>query len=188
MAAALACGLTGCSAEAIAGGLRGYSALPHRLEHVGTLRGVEFYNDSKATNPAAAAEALGSFEPGKVLLVLGGKDKGADWTELISMIRERARQILLVGQATEILKPLLAGAEQVVDCGTVRNAVRIAFATAEKYMLPALFATLSGMIEVPPAMPAEPRKLSLTAAATPAQAVPCPAWAELSSAFESLSP
>ena len=65
-------------------------------------------------------------------LILGGKDKGADWTELVSMIRERARQTLLVGQATEILKPLLAGAEQVVDCGTVRNAVKIAFATAER--------------------------------------------------------
>ena len=64
----------------------------------------------------------------------------------------------------------------------------IAFATDEKNMLPALLATLSGMIEQPPAIPAVPRKLLSMAAATPAQAVPCPAAAELSSGLESLSP
>jgi UDP-N-acetylmuramoylalanine--D-glutamate ligase len=131
LAAALACALAGCPAGAIAEGLEGYRALSHRLEHVRTLRGVEFYNDSKATNPAAAAEALGSFEAGKVRLILGGKDKGADWTGFLELVRRRARQTLLVGQATAMLAPLLAGAEGVVECGTVGNAVKTAFAAAE---------------------------------------------------------
>ena len=62
-------------------------------------RGVEirFYDDSKATNPAAAACALTAFSPGSIHLVLGGRDKGADWTELIREISTRACAVWLVG-------------------------------------------------------------------------------------------
>ena len=58
----MACRLTGCPAEAIRSGLRDYRALPHRLEHVRTLNGVAYYNDSKATNPASTARALAAFD------------------------------------------------------------------------------------------------------------------------------
>jgi UDP-N-acetylmuramoylalanine--D-glutamate ligase len=131
LAAALLCRLVGCAPAAIVEGLRGYRALPHRLEHVATLSGVEFYNDSKATNPAAAAQALGSFEPGTVHLILGGKDKGADWAELIALVRRYARQVLLVGQAAEVLKPMLEGVALWTDCGSVRRAMERASGDAE---------------------------------------------------------
>jgi len=130
LAAALSCSLAGCAPDAIARGLRGYRALPHRLELVGTVGGVAFYNDSKATNPAAAACAIGSFEPGTIHLILGGKDKGADWSELVALVRTRARQVLLVGQAAPALKTRLAGAVPLADCGTVKQAVAAGYRDA----------------------------------------------------------
>lgn len=130
LAAALACSLAGCPPDAIARGLRGYRALPHRMEPVGTVGGVAFYNDSKATNPAAAACAVGSFEPGTIHLILGGKDKGADWSELVALARTHARQVLLVGQAASALKGKLEGAVPLLECGTIRQAVASGFSTA----------------------------------------------------------
>lgn len=130
LAAALACRIVGCSAAAIARGLRSFRALPHRLQHVGTLDGVSFYDDSKATNLDAAARALASFPPSTVLLILGGKDKGADWPSLAPLVRRHARLVLLVGQAASRIRAGLDGAAPFVDCGTVGAAVREGFRLA----------------------------------------------------------
>jgi UDP-N-acetylmuramoylalanine--D-glutamate ligase len=126
LAAALACSLAGCPANAIARGLLEYRALPHRLELVGTVGGVAYYNDSKATNPAAAACAVGSFEPGKIHLILGGKEKGADWSELVALAQTHARRVLLVGQAAPALRGKLGRSAPLLDCGTIRRAVAAA--------------------------------------------------------------
>jgi UDP-N-acetylmuramoylalanine--D-glutamate ligase len=123
LAASLACSLVGCPPEAIVRGLLRYKSLPHRLELVRSVGGVSYYNDSKATNPAAAACAVGSFEPGRILLILGGKDKGADWSDLVNLSRKRVRQVLLVGQAAAALRSKLAGVAPLLDCGTIRDAV-----------------------------------------------------------------
>ncbi|HKQ59744.1 MAG TPA: UDP-N-acetylmuramoyl-L-alanine--D-glutamate ligase, partial [Candidatus Polarisedimenticolaceae bacterium] len=130
LAAALACTLVGCSPPAIAAGLRGYRALPHRLEHVRTVGGVAFFNDSKATNPDSVARAVGAFPAGRVLLILGGKDKGVDWDPLVERIRGRVRRVLLVGQAAEMLRRKLEGSVALAHCGTVARAVSEAFADA----------------------------------------------------------
>ncbi len=127
LAAALACRLEGCKRETIARSLRAFRALPHRLELVGTLDGVAFYDDSKATNLDAAERALAAFPPGRVLLILGGKDKGADWPSLAARVREHARCLLLVGQAAPTVKAALAGTVPLVDCGTIAKAVRAGF-------------------------------------------------------------
>jgi UDP-N-acetylmuramoylalanine--D-glutamate ligase len=92
LAAGLAARLAGCPLESIAEGLRKYRSLPHRLEQLQTVRGVVFYNDSKATNPASTARALAAFEPGRVHLILGGKDKGGDWSELVQPIQATLRR------------------------------------------------------------------------------------------------
>jgi UDP-N-acetylmuramoylalanine--D-glutamate ligase len=132
LAAALACSLVGCPADAIGRGIRDYRALPHRLERIATVDRVLFYNDSKATNPASTIRALNSFEPGTVHLILGGRDKGSDWSELIPLVEQRTRQVLLVGEATEMLRDLLAdGPAKVVECETVARAVEIAHVAAE---------------------------------------------------------
>ena len=98
--------------------------MPHRLEHVRTLAGVRFYNDSKATNPESAACALSSFDSGRVHLILGGKEKGADWSELISLIGRHARRVLLVGAASDFLAERLRGIVPCVACETISRAVR----------------------------------------------------------------
>jgi len=130
LAAALATALAGCPAEAIAAGLRAFRALPHRLELVATVAEVAFYNDSKATNPASAARALLAFAPGTVHLILGGRDKGSDWDELRSLVLERAKQVLLVGEATELLRGKLSGRVALAESGTVARAVEMAFTAA----------------------------------------------------------
>ena len=131
LAAALVCRLAGCPAEAISEGLRVFRALPHRLERLGTVRGVTFYNDSKATNPASTLRALSSFEPRRVHLILGGRDKGADWSQLGREIDARANRVMLVGEAAEALREHLGGvAPALVDCGTIARAVQAAFEDA----------------------------------------------------------
>jgi UDP-N-acetylmuramoylalanine--D-glutamate ligase len=124
LAAALACRLVGCEPDAIRRGLLGYRALPHRLEHVATVNGVEFFNDSKATNLDATMRAVASFPPGSIHLILGGKDKGADWSVLAPLARSHVRRVLLVGQATQVIRKGLEQAVATVDCGTVPAAVR----------------------------------------------------------------
>jgi UDP-N-acetylmuramoylalanine--D-glutamate ligase len=130
LAAALACRLEGCLPEAIARALRAFVALPHRLQHVGTLDGIRFFDDSKATNLDAAGRALLAFPPGSVLLILGGKDKGADWPSLAPSVLERARCVLLVGQAAQAIRAGLPGTVPLVDCGTVATAVRTGYERA----------------------------------------------------------
>lgn len=127
LAAALAARLAGCPAAAIAAGLRSYKPLPHRLERVAAIGGVDFYNDSKATNPDSAARGLASFEPGRVHLILGGRDKGGDWEALVPEIRRYAKRLLLVGEAAPALHGRLSGAAPMLDCGTVARAVRAGF-------------------------------------------------------------
>jgi UDP-N-acetylmuramoylalanine--D-glutamate ligase len=123
LAAALAARLSGCAPGTIAAGLRAYRPLPHRLQHVATIRGVAFFDDSKATNPASAARALEAFDPGSVHVLLGGRDKGGDWSELAGLLRRQARRVLLVGEAATVLRERLAGTVPLVDCGTVRRAL-----------------------------------------------------------------
>jgi UDP-N-acetylmuramoylalanine--D-glutamate ligase len=131
LAAALACRLAGCTADEIASGLLEFRALPHRLELVAEIGSVRFFDDSKATNPAAAACALETFPRGSVHLILGGRDKGADWSALIDLIRARARRVLLVGEATPMLERVIADVVPVVTCGTVQRAVTEAFEAAQ---------------------------------------------------------
>jgi UDP-N-acetylmuramoylalanine--D-glutamate ligase len=130
LAAALACRLAGCAARPIRSALLSFRSLPHRLEHVATVGGVEFYNDSKATNLDATVRAIGSFPPGRVHLILGGKDKGADWTSLAPLVRSHVRRVLLVGQAAPAVRRGLGDAAPAVESGTVPAAVRDGFAAA----------------------------------------------------------
>jgi UDP-N-acetylmuramoylalanine--D-glutamate ligase len=125
LAAALAARLAGSPVEAIVEGLSRYEPLPHRLEYVGTIDGVAFYDDSKATNPASTARALTAFEPGRVHLILGGRDKGADWDEVISLVARYARRVLLVGEAATMLAQRLSGMVDLVDCGSLTRAVAV---------------------------------------------------------------
>jgi UDP-N-acetylmuramoylalanine--D-glutamate ligase len=107
-----------------------FKAVEHRLEYVATVRGVEFYNDSKATNVDATIKALESF-PANIYLILGGKDKGSDYTVLKPLLKERARRVYTIGAAAEKIESHLGGVVEVVRAGTLQSAVKRAAASAE---------------------------------------------------------
>ena len=133
LAAALASRLAGCGIEAIARGLRSYRPLAHRLQKVATVDDIDFYNDSKATNLDAVVQAVRSFPAGSVHLILGGKDKGGQWSALVPLLQERVRSVLLVGQAADAISRALGGAVAHRDCVTVQAAVRAGFENARPF-------------------------------------------------------
>ena len=95
-----------------------------------TLRGVEYYNDSKATNVDATMKALASFAGG-VHVILGGKDKDSDYTLLAPLLRERVMGVYTIGSAAEKIERELAGVVKMVSAGTLANAVARAAAEAK---------------------------------------------------------
>ncbi|MDE2794644.1 MAG: UDP-N-acetylmuramoyl-L-alanine--D-glutamate ligase, partial [Gemmatimonadota bacterium] len=98
LAALLAAAASGASAATAPSALRSFPPLPHRLEPVGTFGGVLWVNDSKATNVAAAATALGSLD-GPVVLLAGGTDKGEDFGGLVPAMRGRVHTVVVYGAA-----------------------------------------------------------------------------------------
>ena len=98
LAAILAASASGAPRGREAAGLAGFAPLPHRLEPVGTVDGVRWVNDSKATNVAAAASALASLD-GPVVLLVGGTDKGEDFRGLLPAMRGRVRAVVTYGAA-----------------------------------------------------------------------------------------
>src|SRR5712692_8948716 len=118
--------LAGAAPDAIAAGVRSFAGVEHRLEFVAEIGGVSFYNDSKATNVDATLKAVDAFA-GNLLVILGGKDKGGDFSLLREPLRRRARLALLVGAAAEKIAVQLAGAVPVERPGELDRAVRLAF-------------------------------------------------------------
>jgi UDP-N-acetylmuramoylalanine--D-glutamate ligase len=107
MAAALACRAVGLSAAEIENGLAGFQGLPHRMEGAGSIGRVEFINDSKATNVDAALKSITSIGS-DLVVILGGKDKGGDFSPLLEPLRQRARRVLLLGKAAPLLAEQLS--------------------------------------------------------------------------------
>ncbi len=106
-------------------GLATFRGLPHRLEKVRDLDGVAFFNDSKATNVAATITSLQSF-PEKVVLILGGKDKGGDFTELVPLIRSRVAHLVLMGKARDTIAEQIGSAAPATKVVTMAEAVEAA--------------------------------------------------------------
>ena len=105
--AAVAADAIGCPLPAIVEALTSFEGLPHRLEWIASARGVRFVNDSKATNVDAAHRALLAFTAGKVLAIVGGRDKAADWNALRPTLAQAARHTFLIGETTDALDELL---------------------------------------------------------------------------------
>jgi UDP-N-acetylmuramoylalanine--D-glutamate ligase len=106
-----------------------FKAVEHRLEYVATVGGVEYYNDSKATNVDATMKALESFA-GNVHLILGGKDKGSDYTVLRDLLRERVKRVYTIGAAAEKIQSQTQEFVTVVPSATIEEAVKQAAASA----------------------------------------------------------
>src|SRR6266403_218702 len=129
LAAVCAGALMGCDAEKIRSATREFKAVEHRLEYVATVLGVEYYNDSKATNVDAAIKALESFRA-NIHLILGGKDKDSDYTVLNDLLRQRAKRVYTIGAAADKIQANIKGAVEIVASGTLESAVKRAAASA----------------------------------------------------------
>jgi len=116
--------LAGIEPAQIREAIAAFKAVEHRLEYVATSGGVEYYNDSKATNVDATIKALESF-PGRIHLILGGKDKGSDYSALNPLLKERVKRVYTIGAAAAKIESQVKGAE-VVKAGTLENAVKLA--------------------------------------------------------------
>jgi UDP-N-acetylmuramoylalanine--D-glutamate ligase len=130
LAAVCAGALMGCQPEQLREAVRNFKAVEHRLEYVATVQGVEYYDDSKATNVDATIKALESF-PANIHLILGGKDKGSDYRVLNDLLRERVKRVYTIGAAAEKIESHIKGAAEIVHAETLDNAVRRAAAVAQ---------------------------------------------------------
>ncbi|HYL63739.1 MAG TPA: UDP-N-acetylmuramoyl-L-alanine--D-glutamate ligase [Candidatus Methylomirabilis sp.] len=125
LAAVAATRLAGASADVIARGVRSFAGVEHRLEFIAEIAGVRYYNDSKATNVDATLKALDAF-PGRILIILGGKDKGSDYTVLQKPLREKAILALLIGAAAEKIEKQIKGSVALERAGTLEHAIETA--------------------------------------------------------------
>jgi UDP-N-acetylmuramoylalanine--D-glutamate ligase len=130
LAAAIAAARAGVKPEAIAAAVRTFQAVEHRLEFVRTVSGIDFYNDSKATSVDATLKALDAFSGG-LWVILGGKDKGSDYSPLRAPLEAKARAALLIGAAAGKVSSQLQGAAPLVDSKTLDAAIAYAYASSQ---------------------------------------------------------
>ena len=129
LAASTAAILAGAPVGAISAAVRTFPGVEHRLEYVAEIKGVAFYNDSKATNVDATLKAIEAF-PGSLFVILGGKDKGSPYAPLREPLREKAKRVLLIGAAADKIREELEGAVTMEYAGTLDRAVALAFEQA----------------------------------------------------------
>lgn len=129
LAAGLACG---AAPESMRETVRRFKSVEHRLESVAEIEGVKFYNDSKATSVDATLKALEAFadEAGKIVLILGGRGKKAPYAPLASLLGERARKLILIGEDAATIESELGNMAPHERAQSMSEAVQLAFAAA----------------------------------------------------------
>jgi len=134
LAAVCAGALMGCAPDKIRQAVHDFKAVEHRLEFVATINGVGYYNDSKATNVDATIKALESF-PANIHLILGGKDKGSDYSVLNDLLRQRVKRVYTIGAAAAKIESQIIsqknGGPELLHAETLENAVRKAHSLAQ---------------------------------------------------------
>jgi UDP-N-acetylmuramoylalanine--D-glutamate ligase len=103
--------------------LRGFEGMPHRLELLGAIDGVRWFNDSKATNVESAVTAIKSFERG-VRLILGGLGKGASYEPLLEACKGRVKCVYLIGEDAPVIEKMLEGNLPIINAGVLETAVK----------------------------------------------------------------
>ncbi|HEV7219442.1 MAG: UDP-N-acetylmuramoyl-L-alanine--D-glutamate ligase [Terriglobales bacterium] len=130
LAAASAGMLMGCDPAKIRKAIGEFKAVEHRLEYVATIGGVAFYNDSKATNVDATIKAIESF-PANIHLILGGKDKGSDYSVLNDLLRQRVKRVYTIGAAADKIESQTKETVEIVHAETLDAAVKRAAKAAQ---------------------------------------------------------
>jgi UDP-N-acetylmuramoylalanine--D-glutamate ligase len=133
--AALAAGLAcGADPELMRQTLKNFEPVEHRLEFVSEIRGVKFYNDSKATSVDATVKALEAFadDAGKIVLILGGRGKKAPYAPLADLVRAQVRKLILIGEDAETIQSELGECAPTQPAKDMKEAVSVSFAAAER--------------------------------------------------------
>jgi UDP-N-acetylmuramoylalanine--D-glutamate ligase len=130
MAATLAARVMGVPTASIRATLKNFKGVEHRLEFVRDVNGVTYVNDSKATNVDSVWYALQSFDK-PIVLLLGGRDKGNDYSRLLDLVKEHVKAIIAIGEsADKVMKAFASTAP--VEVGTnMGDAVQIAASVAK---------------------------------------------------------
>jgi UDP-N-acetylmuramoylalanine--D-glutamate ligase len=121
--------IAGCQPAQIRDAVRRFKAVEHRLEFIAKVAGVDYYNDSKATNVDATIKALESF-PANIHLILGGKDKGSDYAVLNDLLRQRVKRVYTIGAAAGKIESQIEGTVELEHAETLENAIRRASESA----------------------------------------------------------
>ena len=130
LAAFALCRAIGGKAEMLATGLREFKGLPHRVENVGAINGVTFYDDSKGTNVGSTVAALNGMTA-PVVLIAGGIGKEQDFSPLAEPVRKRARSVVLIGKDARLIESAITAARAAIThAGSMADAVEKAFANA----------------------------------------------------------
>ena len=135
LAAAFAARLCGIKDEKISRVLKTFPGVEHRIEFVRKKKGIEFYNDSKGTNPDSTLVAIETFKGRGLVLILGGRDKGVSLDELAKKVKESVKAVVLIGEASDRFESALREAEfaNIYRTGfSMGDAVREAYRLAEK--------------------------------------------------------
>ena len=122
LAAVSAAHLSGISSSALREAIRGFKGVEHRLEKVADVSGVSYYNDSKSTNIESVKKALEAF-PNPIVLIMGGLDKGADFTQLQDLVQRKVRALILIGKASGKIKKVLSKSTRVTNVKGLKEAV-----------------------------------------------------------------
>ena len=128
MAASLIALIAGCPVDTVRNVLRQFPGLEHRLEFVSEIRGVKFINDSKGTNAGAVAKSLEGFN--NVILIMGGLDKGSDFSVLRTLVRQKVKTLILIGMAKEKIAKALGGETETLKAGNIDSAVELSLSKA----------------------------------------------------------
>ncbi len=131
LAAVSAAAICNLSYENITKALHTFKGLPHRMEFVDCINGINFFDDSKATNVGACLKSISSIKP-PIILIAGGKDKGGSYLPLINEINKNVQEIILIGEAQDRIKKELAATVPVTSAITLEKAVTEAFSRAKK--------------------------------------------------------
>src|SRR6266446_6150632 len=129
LAATIAARLAGVQSPQIAEAVHSFAGVEHRIEFVAEIHGARYYNDSKATNVDATLKALEAF-PGRIIVILGGKDKASDYSVLRPTLRDKAILALLIGAAAEKIEHQIEGSVAIRQAETLEHALEFAAQTA----------------------------------------------------------
>ncbi|PMP78116.1 MAG: UDP-N-acetylmuramoyl-L-alanine--D-glutamate ligase [Sulfurihydrogenibium sp.] len=131
MASILAAYLYGLDLDKVLEVIEKFEPLPHRIEFVANIKGISFYNDSKATTVQAVEKAIDSFDK-NVILILGGINKGGDFSTLKDKLKEKVKKAIIIGRDKEEIKRMIEDYTDVELSSSLEDAVMKAFNSAEK--------------------------------------------------------